>query len=425
MLSFAYLRNNGFVLYKDMVHVYPPLVTMILAFVYKIFGTNLWVLELSTWGKILINDLLIFFVSKKFTKSKTGAVLALGSYVLLQPFLEGNQFWFDLAITTPLLIALMLISNKKYTLASFFITLATFGKQTGVFFLFAYWIWLLVATKDVKKLIRPILVPLIVITLFIVRVAMEGGLEWLYNWVFYYPSALWTHFPGYVQMVLSKTELYIMGILLLPAISGIILVAQTKKSEAILTLFFVICGLISIYPRFSYLHFQTALPFIVIAYSFLHSLGKQKLMLVGIIFAMVLVPKLHKPVLASDWHKEARFYTTQDKVLAQKIQTHINAGEKLYILGLGSQLYALTHTLPPKPWVDNYPWYWEMPGFEDQVLASWQMNPSRYILWQQPSVGNWYEIGVYQPKKVVEWMNQDYSKVNDVSPGISLWQKKN
>ena len=98
MLSYPYLRNNGYLLYKDMIHPYPPILTMVLSIVYKLFGYKLIVLKIFTWLIILVNDILIFLVAKKITKSVKYSVLSLISYILLQPFLEGNQLWFDLAV---------------------------------------------------------------------------------------------------------------------------------------------------------------------------------------------------------------------------------------------------------------------------------------------------------------------------------------
>jgi len=41
MFSFPYLVNNGFNLYKDMIHIYPPILTLALAAVFKFFGLGL------------------------------------------------------------------------------------------------------------------------------------------------------------------------------------------------------------------------------------------------------------------------------------------------------------------------------------------------------------------------------------------------
>ena len=104
MLSYPYLRNNGYLLYKDMIHPYPPVLTMALSIVFKLFGYKLIILKVFTWLVILANDILIFLIARKLTKKDVFALLSLGLYVLIQPFLEGNQLWFDLAIT-PFILA--------------------------------------------------------------------------------------------------------------------------------------------------------------------------------------------------------------------------------------------------------------------------------------------------------------------------------
>ena len=48
MFSFPYLLNNGFNLYKDMIHAYTPLLTIFLANLFRLFGYNVWIVEIFT-----------------------------------------------------------------------------------------------------------------------------------------------------------------------------------------------------------------------------------------------------------------------------------------------------------------------------------------------------------------------------------------
>src|SRR3990167_1746027 len=65
MFSYPYLLNNGFMLYRDQALPYQPLLVLILSKIYIIFGYDINVLKIFTWGIILINDLLIFLISQK------------------------------------------------------------------------------------------------------------------------------------------------------------------------------------------------------------------------------------------------------------------------------------------------------------------------------------------------------------------------
>jgi len=114
MVSYPYLLNNGFKLYTDFIHPYPPALTLALAGIYKTFGYNLQALKVFTWLIILANDILIFAIVKKLTKDSLFAFVSVGFYVIFQPLLEGNQLWFDLAIVPPLLLGVLFLLKKKY-----------------------------------------------------------------------------------------------------------------------------------------------------------------------------------------------------------------------------------------------------------------------------------------------------------------------
>jgi len=100
MFSYPYFRNNGLLVYKDMIHPYPPLLTMALSTLYKAFGYNLLVLKIFTWVLILFNDLTIFILVKKVTKKYLYPLIALLFYVLTQPFLEGEAAIFSPIVLT-------------------------------------------------------------------------------------------------------------------------------------------------------------------------------------------------------------------------------------------------------------------------------------------------------------------------------------
>ncbi|MFC1624889.1 hypothetical protein ACFL15_00775 [Patescibacteria group bacterium] len=65
MFSYPYLRNNGFLIYKDMIHPYPPVLTLALSIIFKILGYKLLTLRIFTYLIVITNDLIIFYYPKK------------------------------------------------------------------------------------------------------------------------------------------------------------------------------------------------------------------------------------------------------------------------------------------------------------------------------------------------------------------------
>ncbi len=410
MFSFPYFRNHGYLLYLDMVHVYPPLLTLILGFLYKVFGYHLWVLQLSTWTMLLVNDLLIFAIAKKFSKSERGAFLSVLLYIAVQPFLEGNQLWFDIALTTPLLIGFLMVLHKRFVLAGLFFAAAGFIKQTGGLFFLIYLLWFFITHKNIKTTVKIFATSLIFAIPLAIRLIQEGALQGFFNWVIIYPSLYWTKFPGYVDMMLDRREVVILLIIILPA------VALLQKKKAWLLFLFCVAGTMSVYPRFSFFHFQTALPFFALAYSLISRINKKQLAIAAVVFLVVAEQYIYKPVLAFEWQKPARFWSDRGDLPIESV----TQGEKIYLLGYHSLHYVFSKTLPPKPWIDSYPWVFEVPNLQSKTIEAWSNSPPTFIFWQAPKEGNWYDIGTYQPKEVTGWIKQMY-----VEQGQNIWKIRN
>ena len=214
MFSFPYLYNNGFNLYKDMIHPYTPLLTTLLAYLYKIFGYNIWVVKFLTYFLILINDLLIFKIVSKITKNSKYGLYAVLFYLLTQPFLDGNQLWFDFAMSTPILVGSLLILNKKYFLSGVAFAIAFLTKQNSALFLI-FGLLLSLKNKNYFKILLGSLLPIIPFSIYLIQ---KNSIAEFFNWVLIYPSKYWTNFPNYVQMIPNNRQLFILLILFVPTI---------------------------------------------------------------------------------------------------------------------------------------------------------------------------------------------------------------
>lgn len=421
MVSFPYFINNDFVLYKDAIHAYPPLLVSALAILFKFFGYKLIILKLFGWGILLINDILIFLIVKKTTGNRLLPLFAVFFYCLLQPLLEGNMVWPDLAIIPFLLATFLMLLNKKYLYAGLAIGLACLTKQTGIFYLILSVLYLFLTQEKTKKILFFLVGSIILFLTLIVKLVTENSLMDFVNWTVIYPSSFWTKFPGYVQMAPTLREILLLGILVFP----LIFIFHGGKSflKDKLGLFLMasfVVGVIGVYPRFSFFHFQPALAFLVILYFYIYRFVKMKsiyfLFLVPIIIFLVNFQSLK--------FGEARFWARRDINLAKEIQNQSPDGKQIYLLGLNSNLYAFADRPPSKPWLDNFGWYLEIPGVQEEVIKSLSLDPPSKIFWRTPDTGNWYDLGVYQPKKITEWINKNYNMGVEIEKGIWEWSKK-
>lgn len=429
IFSFPYLKNNGFLIYKDMVHVYPPFLTLLLAYYFKVVGFGLTQLKVFTWSMILVNDLLIFLCLRILTKNDSKAFSVTFFYALLQPLLEGNMLWFDTALVTPMLLTFyfLLLSikdgfrkNSYLFIAGIFLGIAIITKQTALIFLFVTVLFLVLNKVRFKKLLVVMTGPLLLSSLLLIRLLEEDALLGFWNWTFYYPATYWTDFPTYVDLALSKKELAIILLLLSPLAFLPIKSFLKKGKFMILLLLFLGSAVLAVYPRFSFFHFQPALAMAAIFAGYTLIISK-KYSLFHLFGVASIVSLLTLPGTIRGWQKEARFFGKADINLAENIKK-VGPEGPIYFLGLPSGLYVLTQKLPPKPWVDNFGWYFEIPGMEDEVIKRWEENPPVAIFWKKPEEGKWFELGSYQPQKITEWIKKNYIREGEIDREISFWK---
>ena len=256
------------------------------------------------------------------------------------------------------------------------------------------------------------------------RLISEGAFSDFVNWVIIYPAKYFTEFPSYVQMSLSTRDLTILGFLLLPLIFLFFKLRHTltKDKNSLLLVTFLLVSLVLVYPRFSFFHLQLALAFISILFGYLLSKIKVGL-LVPSIYCLIIFIVIAIPVVRIDWQAEARFLGKKDVKLGELIFQRTNPSDKIFLLGPFSSLYVFFGRVPPKRWTDNFGWYLEIPGVQKEIISRWKEDPPKYIFWQLPKDGNWFDPGTYQPKKITNWIEDNYTKIEKVSDNIWLWEK--
>ncbi len=178
---------------------------------------------------------------------------------------------------------------------------------------------------------------------------------------------------------------------------------------------FLVCGIVGVYPRFSFFHFQGALAFLVILYLYLI---KNKYILLISVF-LILIFQYNQINLRGD-----RFWSKSDLELAQIIKNNSNESKPVYLLGLPSQFYVFSDRLPNKPWLDGFGWYLEIPGVQEEVIRGFKKNPPEEIFWETPIDGNWYDIGAYEPKMITDWIQENYIRKSEIQKGLWEWKKE-
>lgn len=431
MLAYPYLFSNGFLLYRDFIVPYTPGLVLFLSAIFQNFGFNVEVLKYLTWGLILIEDILLYLILIRLIGYKgLMGLIFLGVFVILQAFLEGNMLWFDFAIVLPLLLAfyfaLKWLETKRLHilfLVSLFLTVAVLIKQTtGLYFL-----GILGGVREARGIREMGVIGggiLILIIPLIIYLQNTESLLSFWNWIFFYPLTEWSKFPGYVNFTLSKRELLITFLLISPLTFALISFKKLLAEKIfLLTIAFLAAALIAIYPRFSFFHMQPAIAFLLIAFAqiFLKLPKKwQQIYLPHLIFSIIFIIGLS---FKASLGESIRFYSKDDQILASKIVKEIENPQTTFFLGVNSSEYVFAGKLPPKNWSDNFGWYLEIPGAQEWVIEGLESDPPKKILWRIPSPGYWYNLGSYQPQKIIEYIKTHYHKTGNIDKGIEIWER--
>lgn len=426
MFSYPYLVNNSYLIYKDFAHPYVPLLTFILAFYYKAAGMNLLTHQYFTWGLILFNDFLIFLICLKILK-KSFSLFPVIVYVFLQPIFEGNMLWFDLG-TTPFILGFFAVFlyikdlGRRLFWAGFLLALALLIKQQ-VIVLVVLISFIIIALKENRKYFQIYLTGLFIPVFFSVLIlATLKVLKDYFFWTLEFPLVWLPKFPGYAQIP-GKKDIFLLVVLF--GLPLIFLISKYRKVSAF-TKFLTVSIFASIFmafPRFSYFHLQPALAVIVVFYALILKDFKK------IAPVFILVPVLAGLYLWKDYRpfigvEDARFYDNQDLELASFVKANSTVEDRIYFIGPHSLLFSLSDRLPSHPWIENYVWHFEIPGLQENQVEGFKREENLVIFKQGFASGNWYDLGVYQPKKILEYINQDFDMIEKNADGVEVWKRK-
>lgn len=412
MLSFPYVIDKGFLIYKDFHHVYQPLLTYILLGVYKVFGFNILSLKIFTYVLFGLVDLMIFLNVKKLTGKNNIALETLGIYVLLQPIFDGNMLWYDVGVILPVLLSIYFVNNNLF-LSGLFVAIAFLIKQQAVLLGLPVLIYLISRKESFRNILYFLsgcIVPVFVLGIFLLKFNLIN--DYIF-WTFEFPLLHLPKIEGY-SIIPNTKELYILISVAMVVIFGYLLnLKKIKPVFYVLVASMLFMGL-SAFPRFSLFHLQPALAVFVVIVGYLLSFDRKY-------FVLILLPLLYlwKGTVLNPY-KEDRFYGKNEFNFAEQAK-NISGNEKIYFLGPSSIYYVLTDTISSKPWIENYVWHFEIPELQDKVIEGWKVDPPIYIYWSKPEQGNWYDLGTYQPKKIVEYIRENYIRVNEID-SVEVWK---
>lgn len=429
MVVYPYLLNNGFVLYKDLINPYLPTLTYILSIFTKLFGFSPENFRALTWIYIILVDILIFKISLLLSKNYFKSTLSLLFFVFISMPLFVNGLWFDL-IQTPFVILSIYNfyqfthtnTRKSVQLTFIFVLIAVFIKQQAVWLMIFYVAALTFSFRPKRTYWLKAIIPVIILFAtiyfcFAILFTRQHVLKEFFFWTTYFPFIRSSSLPGYVLLPTIKQFILIL-FLFAPFIP--VVFSNLKYKVFIL-------GSLSVtlfaYPRFDYFHLITSLSIIslVAGEVFFFKMKNKKVVIMCLLSSFVVLGIFSFKYFKSNWTQEIRFFETDIQTSATFLSLITNPDDRIYMQNAPDQLYPLSKRLPPKPWVDEFPWYLELEGYQQQVVDGIDSSKTKFVVFKPYEIKKEFDLGTYKSALITGYINanyHDYVKISD-----SLWLK--
>src|SRR3989344_6037285 len=434
MVVYPYLVNNGFLLYRDIINPYPPILSWFLAIFAKMLGYSPLSYQILTWILILIIDFSIFLITKKLFKKSFYALVSTAFFVIFSIPFGVNGIWFDLVQTPFILWTLYFFYEflnsktgsaiKVNLFVSFLLlTIAFFIKQQVFWIALLFLVLALLKYKfSLSKFLKnhyPAFLPFCALLLFHIFFFVIQGIEKDFAfWVFNFPLIA-SKIPGYVltPSVRQALTVFALFVILIPVFS--------KKPER----FFLIAALVLVlfaYPRFDYFHLIPLLAVISLLFGVnIYSLANSKVSTKGIfLVAVIFLGLFTLRYFQKYWHEESRFFEQNVLKNARVINLLVGEDKKIYLQNAPDQLLVLSNTVPPKPWVDDFPWYLEVQNLQDKLIGSLDQDKPRYIIFQPYLEEKKYELGSYRPGDIADYIDNNYVNLDKIDNGLYIKIRK-
>lgn len=430
IVVYPYLANHGFLLYRDIINPYTPAFLIFLNLFAKVFGYLPLPYQIFSWVIIVFCDISIFIVALKISKNYYNAALATLFFVLFSVSFGINTLWFDL-VQTPFLIFSFYYFYKYLTFKKVSDLQISFCLSIVVFFIKQQVIWLVIfylaslivrektkLFKIVKKLFLPFALFCFLLLLQIVYLYKLGTLGDFIFWTIYEPFVKSSSLPGYVLLPTIKQIL----IILTPVViaSSVAIYSRAKNLTLVtLPLPFILFA----YPRFDYFHLISylAVTSILIGTNFKMIKNSQRKMLIFPVALTILLAVFAIHFIKSNWHKPVRFFERDIFQAATFLEAVTPKNVPIYIQNGPDQLYPLSGRLPVKPWIDEFPWYLEVPGQQQKVVSSLKSQSPTFLVFKPYDQKDKYGLGSYRPTLIANYLDENYQNLIQINS--SLWLK--
>jgi len=426
LFIYSYLTDAGLTPYKQIFDQHFPGIMMLPVNFTSLGIDNPGASRILHLAIVALNQVLLFLIAKKLTKSNFYSLVTNLLYLIWQPFFEGYVLWIDLMVVPLLLLGyLLLLEDKriKYFLSGFTFGAAILFKQivipiVGVVVIYMY--FFLKKKTKLRAFLFGIAIPIIILGIWVLK---SGILKEFVYWTLTFNLTIFAQmgrkFPSLGNLIQTAP---VFGLAL---ISLMYILYKTRLKVVIYLSLIFVGSLMFAYARFDYVHLQPALPFALLTITmFFREFSRplQVFMLSGFILISVIsfnnFFRLHIG-------NRIMFFGEFEVNLSEKVLSYANKGDSIFIMGTTPHIYQMTETIPSgRVFAFQFPWF--MVAAEEKIYEGVISDPPKVVLRDAKAAVQGMNIVSYMPK-IDSYVRLNYKtieKVGDVEIMISNDSKK-
>jgi len=417
LFIYPYLTNSGLKPYSQILDQHFPGL-MFLPINLNNLGMNtaetarLWSISI-----VIVNHLLLFFISSRFLKSKIKALLVNILYLIWQPFFEGWVLWIDSFLPTILLPTFYAFVKKRIFMTGLFLGLGVVFKQTLIplsLILLVYIIWHSRKIRPTLAYLCGLMIPIAGMLLYIFNI---GVLRDFWYWTVVFNLTVFagtgTSLPNSIGFVTRPLLVY----------SGSLLLFFYKDKKVATILFIFLLGsIIGIFDRADFVHFQPSLPFAVLATVLgIYQLTKKNNLRIFLLIYFVIATWWLSIFYRGHIGSKVLFFDQDTKTLALRIKSYTKPKEKIFIFGSVPHLYQMTDTIPAGDvFVFQFPWFLKVA--EGRILQGIKKDKPNIIV-SDRSVKIENQPIIKFAEEIDQYINNNYEFMEQVGTATILRRK--
>lgn len=247
--------------------------------------------------------------------------------------------------------------------------------------------------------------------------AKVNALSEFFFWTTYFPFFKASSQPGYILLPTIKQLIFVIFLFAI----FIFIWRQNVKYKVFI--FGALTTTLFAYPRFDYFHLIPALAILslIAGENFFIQFNSKTASRILLFTSLVVLSTFTYKYFISNWTQEIRFFETDIASSATFLSLVTNPDDLIYIQNGPDQLLPLSKRLPPKPWVDEFPWYLEINNGQKKVADGINNSDAKFIVYKPYENKKEFDLGTYKPVTIANYINDNYHNYIKISD--SLWLK--